>query len=245
MRLVRAAITLGILAGAMPARAERWDRVADRIQGGGWLHYELAGLHAIDDDPARARGAPPSDGGILGGVRIGGFVGAGAAIGYHVGLDLLAGSTLDRAGFAYDVAAYPIGIAVRLGPTGALAIAAGIGASGAVGTLDDGAQVPVQTTLELGEAIRVLARARVSYILGAAGRQSGAPSLAFADEVDAMLGLRVGNAYRRHGFPAGNGYFLAVGYREQQGTRFAGVTIGYSLDAALPRRFVDEDRRHR
>ncbi|HUQ02586.1 MAG TPA: hypothetical protein VM261_08835, partial [Kofleriaceae bacterium] len=133
---------------AAPASAERWDRMADRIQGGGYLHYELSGWTQIDDDTmASQRGR--SDQLVLAGVRMGGFIGAGATIGYHLGLDLFAGSTIGERGFAYDVAFYPLGIAARFGKTSVIAIGTGIGATGAVGTLEDGAIVPVQASFEL------------------------------------------------------------------------------------------------
>ncbi|MBA2542795.1 MAG: hypothetical protein H0V17_24330 [Deltaproteobacteria bacterium] len=240
---MKALLVIGLLAG--DAAADRWSRAADRVQGGGYLHYELSGWTALDDDSGRMTTPRDSDRLVLAGVRLGGFLGAGATVGYHVALDLFAGSTLASGGFAYDVAVYPIGIAARFGPTSVLAIAAGIGGSGAVGTIDDGAIVPVQATLEVGKSLRLIARARASYVLGAAGRQSAAPSAPFADEFDATLGVRLGRYYKQHGFPTGNGYFVAAGYREQLGTRFLGVTIGYSIDVALPRRFLDEDRQQR
>ncbi len=173
---------------AAPASAERWDQIADRIQGGGYLHDELSGGTRIDDAMAISR----ADQLVLAGVRMGGFIGAGATIGYHLALDLFAGSTLGARGFAYDVAFYPLGIAARFGKTSVIAFGTGIGGSGAVGTLEDGAIVPVQATLELGKGIRVLGRARVTYVLGAGSRQSAAPSIPFGDEFDAMLGIRLG-----------------------------------------------------
>ncbi len=223
------------------AAAEKW-RFDNWVQGGGYLHYEVSALHAVDDDAARMTTPRGSEDVVLAGVRIGAFMGAGATVAYHIGLDLLAGSTLGERGFAYDVALYPIGIAARFGATGVIASSVGIGANGAVGTSDDGTVVPLQTTVELGRGIRVLGRARFSYVLGAASRQSGAPGIPFADEFDAMLGVRIGRAYKKYGFPSGNGYFIAVGYREQLGTRFVGATLGYSLEAALPRRFIDDAR---
>jgi hypothetical protein len=224
-----------LLAG--DAAADGWSRAADRIQGGGYLHYELSGWTAIDDDTTRMTTPRESDRLVLAGARLGGFLGAGASVGYHIALDVFAGSTLASGGFAYDVALYPVGIAARFGPTSVLAIAAGIGGSGAVGTIDDAAIVPVQTTLEVGKGVRLIARARFSYVLGAAGRQSAAPSAPFADELEASVGIRLGRFYDKHGFPTGNGYFVAAAYREQLGSRFVGMTIGYSIDAALPRRF--------
>jgi len=217
-------------------RAEAgWNRVVDRLQGGSYLHYELSGWTAIDDAAARMTAAP--DDLVLAGVRLGGFVGRGATVGYHIAMDLFAGSTLGRAGFAYDVALYPVGVAVRFGATGFVGLATGVAASGAVGTIDDAVELPVALVAEAGRGWRLLGRARIGYIAGAASRQSGAPNVPFADELDAMIGLRIGHHYDAHGFPSGNGYFVGASYREQAGTRFAGLTIGYSLDVSLRRRF--------
>jgi hypothetical protein len=111
-----------------------------------------------------------------------------------------------------------------------------------VNTIDDAMLLPFQVTLEAGRSWRVLARARLGYVVGSDARQSAAPNVPFADEFDAMLGIRRGKHYDKHGFPSGNGYFLAVNYREQGGVQYAGATIGYSLDASMPRRFARTSR---
>ena len=92
----------------------------------------------------------------------------------------------------------------------------------------------------IGRRVRVLSRARVTYNELAPTRQSAAPSIAFADELDAMLGLRIGRYYDDYGFPSGNGYFVGVSYRELAGGSMLGLTIGYSIDLAMPRRWVEE-----
>jgi hypothetical protein len=222
----------------------QWRSAQDRLQGGTYLHYELTGLTAIDDDPARMR-APNAQELVLAGARLGGFLGTNASVNYHIALDLFAGSTLRAGGFAYDVVLYPAGAVLRFGTTSVFGVAGGVGASGAVGTVDDALLLPLQVMLEAGRAWRLLARARLGYVVGSDSRQSAAPSVPFADELDAMIGLRPGRHYDKHGFPTGNGYFLAVNYREQAGTRYVGATIGYSIDAALPRRFGARSRRRR
>jgi hypothetical protein len=237
---MKAIVLLMLLAGS--AHATDWSGMMDRLQGGGALHYELTGLRAFDDDAARMATSNPSDV-VLAGARLGGFLGTGATVNYYIALDLLAGSTIRGGGFAYDVALYPIGMAVRFGRTSVFAIAGGIGASGAVRTVDDAMMLPVQMTLEAGRSWRVIARARFGYVLASDARQSAAPNVPFADEFEAMLGLRIGKHYAKHGFPSGNGYFLAGNYREQAGSRSVGATIGYSIDAALPRRFGKKRRR--
>ena len=65
-----------------------------------------------------------------------------------------------------------------------------------------------------------------------------APSLwaGTGTELEGMLGLRIGHHYEDWNIPSGNGYFVALSYKEMLGARYVGLTIGYSLDAATPRR---------
>ncbi len=232
--LAGAVVVVLVLVLGRSAHADKWRSAMDRVQGGAFLHYELTGITAVDDAPQ----PPKASELVLAGVRLHGFLGQGASIGYHIGADLFAGSTLRGGGFAYDVAVFPIGIVVRMGETSIIGFSAGIGASGAVGTLDDAVTAPLEALAEIGNGWRLMARARVAYVAGAASRQSAAPSVPFADELDAQLGLRFGTHYRSHGFPTGNGYFIAASYRELADTKFLGLTIGYSIDMAMPRRFV-------
>lgn len=224
---MRAAILAGVLAAAAVAEARPIP------QGGGWLHYELTGLHALEDDA----GPPPAARDLLlAGARLHGFIG-GDHVGYHVGIDLAAGATVNAGGFAYDVALFPLGGAVRLGRTGVFALGAGVGASGATGSLDDAATFPLEANLELGGgSVRVLARARAIYVAGAPARQNGALSLAFVDELDATVGIRIGRHYEQWGFPSGNGNFLGASYRELGGVTYVGIVIGYSIDGATAKR---------
>lgn len=211
----------------VPAIAEA--RPFDDWHGAAWMHYELSGLHAVE------RAGPPDEL-VLGGARVHAIVGTNRTVGYHLAFDFAFGSTLRGAGFAYDVALFPVGIGLRLGRTGVVALGAGFQAFGAVGTLDDAVALPLEANLELGSGrVRLLARARVSWIAGADVRQSAAPSAPFADELDAMIGVRVGHHYEDHGFPTGNGYFIGAAYREIADTRFAGLVIGYGLDMATAR----------
>lgn len=235
---VAAVVAFGaVAASAGEARANRWRRAAERVQAGAWLHYELTGLTVVDEGmtPPNAREL------VLAGARLHGFVGANASVAYHFGIDLAAGGTIRGGGFAYDVALFPVGVVVRGGATSIFGIGAGIGVIGAAGTIDDAVTLPVEVTAEVGGGVRVLARARFAYVAGAASRQSAAPSLPFADELDAMLGLRLGRHYRDYGFPTGNGYFVGASYRELAGARFLGLTIGYSIDLAMPRRWVRDE----
>jgi hypothetical protein len=220
-------------AGAGDAHAQPAGRRADSGQGGAWLHYELSGLTVADE----GRAAPRASELVLAGARLHAFVSGNASVAYHFGIDLAAGSTVRGGGFAYDVALFPIGVVVRAGETSIVGVGAGVGASGAVGTIDDAVTLPLEAIAEVGSGrVRLLARARAAYVAGADARQNGAPSIAFADELDGTVGLRIGRRHRNSGFPVGNGYFVGASYRELAGARFAGVTIGYSVDMATPRR---------
>ncbi len=232
---MRAAIVLLLL---LVTAAEA--RPFGEVQGGSWLHYEVTGLHGIED----ARGTAGAQDLVLAGFRLHGFAGLSSTVGYHVGIDLAAGSSLNAGGFAYDVALFPVGIAVRFGRTGVVALGAGVGASGAVGTLDDAVTLPLELNAELGGGrLRLLARVRTSYVAGADSRQSAAPSIPFADELDAMFGLRLGRHYEDWGMPSGNGYFVGAAYRELAGTRFVGLVVGYSIDGATKRKETAKRRR--
>ncbi|HEY5947889.1 MAG TPA: hypothetical protein VIV40_20455 [Kofleriaceae bacterium] len=198
------------------------------FDGGAQLHYELEGLHDVEHD---AMDVPTVRDSVLASARLHGFIGT-KRIGFHIGLDLGAGGTIDGGGFAYDVALFPAGIALRFFETSFITLGAGVGASGATGTLDDAATFPVEARFELGRGIRVLGRARATFLAASDSRQDGAQ---FADELEAMLAVRIGRAYTDWGFPTGNGYFVGATYREALGAKFAGIVIGYSIDMGSPR----------
>jgi hypothetical protein len=172
----------------------------------------------------------------MAGARLHGFVG-GKRWGYHLGLDLAAGQTARPYSFlAYDVSLFPIGLALRFAETSFITLGAGVGAMGAVGTLDDATTFPLELRFELGRATRVLGRVRASYVNNARDRMDGGVSTSFGDELEASLGLRLGRAYDDWGFPTGDGYFVAANYRESQGARYLGVTLGFSIDMGTYRR---------
>lgn len=198
------------------------------IGGGAQLHYELSTLHDIEH--AGAAGRPTPQDFVMAGARLHGFVG-GKRFGYHVGLDLAAGQTARPHSFlAYDVTLFPIGLALRFGETSFITLGAGIGAMGAVGTLNDATTFPLELRFELGRATRILGRARASYVNRASDRMDGGVSTSFGDELEASLGLRLGRAYDEWGFPTGDGYFVAANYRESLGARYVGITLGFSID---------------
>jgi hypothetical protein len=220
------------LASFLPACARMRDR-----HGNAWAHHELTTSHDVDPPAATQPPASPPRFSelILAGARVNGLLG-NQHYGYHIGADLSLGSTIRAGGFAYDLAVFPLGVGLRLGATSAIMLGAGVGATGAIGTLDDAITFPVELVGEFdaGRA-RILTRARISYVAGAASRDRGSPTLPFADESEAMLALRIGHHYETYSYPTGNGYFAGIAYRELSGARFLGLTIGYSLDVATRR----------
>jgi len=234
-RFTLAAIAVGL--ASTPAQA----RPGRRVQGGAFLHYELSAVTALEDADAAAE--PRARELVLAGARLHGFLAHNATVAYHVGLDLAFGGTVRDGGFAYDVALFPVGVVVRLGETSLIGLGAGVGGLGAIGTIDDAVTFPLEAVAELGGGrVRLLARGRIAYVTAADARQDGSPTVPFADEVDAMIGVRLGRHYRDFGFPTGNGYFLGASYRELAGTRYVGVTLGYSIDLAMPRRWGNTAR---
>jgi hypothetical protein len=205
--------------------------------GVAWLHYEASALHEVDD----TRTTPAPHDLALAGPRLHGLLGKRRSrLAYHIGLELAAGGTIDKGAFAYDVALFPVGVALRLGDTSFVALGAGVGAMGALGAISSGPTLPLQLDAEVGRGIRVLLRARVQYT-EPESRRAGAPDAPFGDELDGMLGLRLGRHYDEYGFPTGNGYFIGAAYRELLGARYLGLTIGYSIDGGTPRRHADSD----
>jgi hypothetical protein len=199
---------------------------------GAQIQYELSSVHDVGHE---AMAVPSANDLVLGGFRVHGFVG-GKRWGYHVGAAMTAGSTIRDAGFAYDVSLFPIGIALRFFETSFIAVGAGVGASGAVGTLDDAVTFPLEARFEVGRGIRVLGRARVTYLDAAPRRENGGMTLDLGDELEAILAVRLGKGYDEYGFPTGNGYFVGATVREALGARFAGLVIGYSVDMGSRRK---------
>lgn len=227
------------------------------LQGMAYLHEELTLLTHVEDPAPNslARTTAPQGRVVdqigMAGFRLHGFVGTGATIGWHIGLDVGLGAVLGRHdGFAYEIGFLPVGVGVRLGRSSWLTLGTGFVASGATGALDDAIALPLDVDLELDASrVRLIAWARAGWIAGAPQRHDGAPSLAFADELDAMVGIRIGHHYEDYGFPTGNGPYVGVAYKEMAGTKFLGLTLGYSMDMATEQKIRDEPverpRRHR
>jgi hypothetical protein len=234
-------------------RGRRAAGQLEKLQGGAFLRYEATAMSVVDEGetPASANEV------AMAGARLHGFVGRNASVAYHVGLDLAIGGTFSlpgrepgaprEAGFAYDVALFPTGIVMRGGRTSFFGFSAGIGASGATGAIDDGMTLPLEAFGELGGSgrLRLLARARATKVLFAESRQSAARSFPFTDEFEGTLALRIGHHYEDFGFPSGNGGFIGLAYKEMATARMVGVTFGYAIDLATPRRWRDKAMQER
>lgn len=200
---------------------------------GAYLHYDATYVDR------RAPGGSGDDRSLtLVGLRLHAFGSRTWFVGYQLGLDLHAGAT-NPGGFAYQTDLYLVGFGARLGRHGMLGASAGIGASGAVGTMDDGVDLPVEAfaELNLGAHVRLMARARALWLAAAPARRDGAPTFGWTDEVDATFAIRLGRRYDlEYGrcCRSGNGYFVGVAYREAEGARYAGATVGYAVDIANP-----------
>ena len=236
---MKAVIAIAMVAAVRMAHAScSICELGRELQGGAYLHEELTLVSHVEDPEPMAPGAVAGPRTIdqlaLAGFRLHGFAGKGATIGYHIGLDLGMGATVGRhGGFAYEVGFLPVGVAVRFGQSSWLTLGTGIVASGATGAVDDAAVLPVDVDLELdANRVRILAWGRAGWAAGSPQRHDGAPSAPFADELEAMVGVRIGHHYNDYGFPTGNGGYLGVAYKELFGTRFVGLTLGYSIDMA-------------
>ncbi len=193
---------------------------------GSWMRYEVTALHAVDESVTSSTDM------VLAGARVGGFIGS-KHVAYAASLDFAFGSTIGASGFMYELGLLPLGMAIRPTERSVIAFATGIAASGAIGTLDDAVVLPLELTAEasLGP-VRLLARARASYLAASDARQDGSPTMTWADEFDAMFAIRVGRRYDKFRLASGNGYFLGAAYREMEGAKFVGIVFGHSVDMA-------------
>jgi hypothetical protein len=190
------------------------------------VHHEASAVHDVDD----TRGGAPARDLALASLHF--HVLGTTRVAFHAGVDLAAGGTLDRGAFAYEVALLLGGLAVRLDANSFVALGIGFGAMGAIGTISSGPSLPIELDAELGSDVRVISRVRVQYV-DPASRANGSPSAPFGDELEAMLGVRLGRSQDDHGFRTGNGYYVGGAYRELLGARYLGIALGYSIDAGL------------
>jgi hypothetical protein len=203
-----------IAAAASSACSARQLSRMDRWHGGGRLAHDLAYRRAVEDAPI--------NGIVVGSIAARGFASPSRA-GWAFGVDVAAGGAHPR-GFAWRAAISPVGLGTRLGSHGVVGIIGGVGGSGITGRVAAALELPAELFLTL----RVGSRAAVSLWV----QPAWLPSESRSDEVRAGLTLRLGRAYHRWGFDAGNGYHLGVVASDELGARFLGATLGYDLDIA-------------
>ncbi len=210
---------------ARPDVAELFPGHGGRLDAGdvrGWLaDADTSGMAGALSFELDGRGQ--SNGGT-GGMR--GRFAIGGTLGYAVGADVRAGY-LDRG--VVDVDAYPIGIALRGQGGGVIMATAGAGFGGVRGVGATHAIGEVAAELPVGAA-RLMARASLGWRLGGAPYASEVGGI--ADELDALLGVRLGGDAPWADYLAGHGIFLAATLADLGGDRRIGVALGVSVDSA-------------
>lgn len=190
------------------------------------LLQHFADMRPVTAAPTAPTPAPSITQLGLAGVRLG-FIAGEHTVGEHVAMDLALGGQIGRhGGVAYDAALLPLGLGVALGPDSFIGLATGVALMGGTGSLDDAVLVPIQLEIEYGVTYHLTVRARDSFVFGADGRKDGAPSLPFGDELEGMVGVRIGKSETTH---APMGYFLGVAYKEMLGTRYIGLALGWAV----------------
>ncbi len=202
-------------AALAPAAGVTGRLKGDRGAGAAAVEFDLRGEQARDADDL---GGEPA---LTGGLRL--RLGFGR-VGWHGGLDLRTGV---EDGWRYEADAYPLGLAVRLGRSGQLALVGGIGAGGVRGRA--ATRVPVELSLELPLGPVHLA-SRVALAWRLSGDAYEGDALGLADEASAFLGVRLGRDRRYWAdVVAGGGPFIGLGWRDLGGTQLIGVTLGVAL----------------
>jgi hypothetical protein len=221
LRLVPLVLVLG---SAADARAGRW-----------W--EGVGGVWTLTYDAQYARSDPSVDVATIGlGTRVDAHSGR-SWLGLSAGLDLHLGGARPAA-FAYEADLYLLGVSVRLGNWGQIAVTQGIGLSAMATEVGFGGQLPLKLIIEidLGARVRVLSWARDRYVFGEGSRSNGADlPLVYGDEFDAGVALRWGKRRDRDRARFGGGYFAGVVYQELLGTQFVGGTVGYNLNVGTAR----------
>lgn len=180
---------------------------------------------------ADVRGELPRNGGLgdaggTAGLRVRAILGrAGPGIGYAFGADARAG-TLD--GGIYEADAHPLGLALRAADGGIVMVTAGIGIGGIRSNTASHAVVELTGELPAGP-IRLLARGSLGWALG--GPAYAADAHGAADELTALVGIRLGRDRAWGDYRAGHGPYLAVTYRDLGGAELLGVALGVGVTA--------------
>jgi glyoxylase-like metal-dependent hydrolase (beta-lactamase superfamily II) len=213
--LARGAATFLVGHGGPLARADvaRWAATADEPSAPRMASLELG----VAGELGRA-GAPDGLSGVLR-ARFG----LAQPLGYYGGFDLRGGGA---GGADLEADADALGLALRT-PGGAfLGIAGGLGYRSFAGS--GTARIPLELAAELPAGpLHLLARIGLAWQLG--GAADPRPAFGNADELTALLGIRLGRDRTWLRVRAGEGPYLAATYRDLDGTRLVGLALGVQL----------------
>lgn len=180
-----------------------------------------------DDDAVSlevdARGELPRTTGIgvTLGARMRAIVGRAAlGAGFVLGADVRAGYLN---GGVYELDAHPIGIALRDRAGAVVMLTGGVGLGGVRSDVASHAVIELGGELPVG-ALRLVARGSVGWALGGPGYAGDAHGI--ADELTALVGVRLGRDQAWGEFRAGHGPFVAFGYRDLGGAELFGLVLG-------------------
>lgn len=156
-------------------------------------------------------------------IRLGGAY--GRTIAFAAAFTVALGGAIEG-GFVARTELLPVGLAVRIGELGHVALMGGVGLEAAT-AIGAALRLPAElrVELDLADSVRLLASARSSWLFGHDVLDAGAPDLDGIDDAEAMLGLRVGDRTSS----GSSGYYVAFTGAERQGARYLGVLVGVAL----------------
>jgi glyoxylase-like metal-dependent hydrolase (beta-lactamase superfamily II) len=197
-----------------------------------WLRYAgpTAGDNAMSIE-LEARGELPRAGGLgdagtTAGVRLRAIAGRLAlGAGYVIGADARAGYLN---GGIYELDAHPLGLALRDADGALVMVTGGVGLGGVRSSTASHAVVELAGELPAGP-VRLLARGSVGWALGGAAYAGDTHGL--ADELTALVGVRLGRELAWGDYRAGRGPYLALTYRDLGGAELLGIALGYDAFA--------------
>jgi glyoxylase-like metal-dependent hydrolase (beta-lactamase superfamily II) len=197
------------------AEVREWLRDAGPAAGDNAVSIE------VDARGELPRAGGLGDAGATAGLRLRAIAGRLAfGAGYVVGADVRAGY-LD--GGVYELDAHPIGFALRDAGGGMLTLTGGVGVGGVRSNTASHAVVELAGELPAGP-LRLLARGSVGWAVGGPGYAGDAHGI--ADELTALIGVRLGRDRTWGDYRAGRGPYVALGYRDLGGAELFGVVVG-------------------
>jgi len=186
-----------------------------------------AGDNAVSiEADARAELPRHGDAGGTGGLRLRAIVGrTGPGVGYAFGGEVRGGY---RDGGTIEADAHPLGLALRSAAGGFAMVTGGLGVGGVRGNTASHAIVELAGELPAGP-VRLLARGGLGWALG--GPAYASTARGGADELTALLGVRLGRDDAWGDYRAGHGPYLAFTYRDLGGAELFGVALGFDAFA--------------